>query len=77
MYIAPAHAELSAGKTIFEEKCTRCHTVGPTQFTAEAGAIQDVLKMGKIRQHRFALTEAQISALLDYIKSTRKNDVTQ
>ncbi len=77
LYFGSAHAEPSSGQQIFMEKCIRCHGSGPIQFTSDSDAIQNTLKKGNIKQHRFSLTDGNIASLLEYIASIRKSDATK
>ncbi|TCV80098.1 hypothetical protein EDC63_13011 [Sulfurirhabdus autotrophica] len=77
LYFGSAHAESSSGQQIFKERCTQCHASGPIQFTSDNDAIQNTLKTGNIKQHRFTLTDGNIASLLEYIASIRKSNATK
>ena len=76
MSFSPAHADLTAGPAAFQSKCHGCHASGPASFKTDSLAIPDMLSNGKVKPHRFTLTETQLNDLLDYIQSVRSSGTT-
>jgi len=66
-----AGAQAETGKALFESRCARCHAGGPASFRTEPEHMAPVLRPGAVHQHRFALTDSQRQALVDYLRGAR------
>ncbi len=62
---AQAEAE---GRSLFETQCARCHA-GPASLKTEVTHVAAKLRGGTVRQHRFTLSETQLNALTEYLRS--------
>lgn len=60
-------ADVSTGRTLFDNTCMRCHRSGPAGFDTPVEAMPDVLGSGTIRAHRFQLSDSQLQALVEYL----------
>jgi hypothetical protein len=72
MSISSSLAYAQDGASLFYENCARCHRDGPRSVLAPANKLEDILKSGSIRQHRFNLTNEEISIITDYINNKKK-----
>lgn len=75
--IAAAPAPNSAtpaerGAAIYDNHCIYCHDTNAARLRTPPDQVPTLLRSGKIRSHRFALEEADMQALVDYLKETGK-----
>lgn len=59
------------GESLFRENCARCHQAGPQSFSAPANKLEQILKSGSIRPHRFSLSVENIKLITDYINQKK------
>jgi hypothetical protein len=48
-----------------------CHDPRPATLKTPADKVPDLLRSGTIRSHRFTLEDADMQALVDYLKESR------
>ncbi len=63
-----AVAQAETGKTLFESNCARCHAA-PTGLKTEPDRVAALLRAGTVRQHRFTLSNTQLSAIAEYLRA--------
>ena len=61
-----------AGAALYDQNCVYCHDADPAHLKTPVDAIPGVLRTGKIRFHRFTLDDADLQALVDFMKEPRK-----
>lgn len=65
---AAKSAPADRGKAVFDSNCVRCHDAGPRSLKTPPDDVPTLLRSGNIRSHRFTLEDADMQALLDYLK---------
>ncbi len=68
MLPAVALAQADTGKMLFESRCAQCHA-GPASLKTEPDRVAALLRAGTVRQHRFVLSGAQLSAIAEYLRA--------
>lgn len=69
--VSTADTDLRRGEAVYARTCAECHGSQPSRLKAAPEQIPDLLRAGKVRAHRFRLDEADLQALVDYLKTTR------
>ena len=59
------------GAAVYDSHCATCHGSNPGRLKTPLGDVPALLQPGTIRAHRFSLEDADMQALLDYLKDTR------
>lgn len=60
-----------AGAAVYDSRCVYCHDADPAKLKTEPERVADLLRAGSIRAHRFSLDDAEMRALVDYLKASR------
>jgi hydrogenase small subunit len=70
---APAAGDTPAqrGAAVYDSNCVYCHDANPASLKTPAKDVPALLRSGKIRSHRFSLEDADMQALVDYLKEAR------
>jgi mono/diheme cytochrome c family protein len=68
MLPVPAAAQVESGRTLFQTHCARCHD-GAAKLKTEPARLAALLRSGAVRQHRFTLTDSQLDALVQYLRT--------
>lgn len=63
-----AVAQADSGKTLFESRCARCHA-DPASLKTAPDRIAALLRSDQVRQHRFTLSNTQLSAIAEYLRA--------
>ena len=58
------------GAALYDRTCATCHTSKPSRLKTPPEEVPALLRSGKVRAHRFSLGDADMQALLDYLKSS-------
>lgn len=56
------------GAQVYDSQCVYCHDADPAKLATPPEAVPELLRSGRIRSHRFTLEEADMQALVDYLK---------
>lgn len=67
----PAKSSAERGAAVYDSSCVYCHDANPASLKTPPDEVPGLLRSGKIRTHRFALEDADMQALLDYLKEGR------
>lgn len=59
------------GAAVYDSNCVYCHDANPASLKSPAHDVPALLRSGKIRSHRFTLEDADMQALMDYLKEAR------
>jgi len=59
------------GAAVYDSRCATCHT-NPASLETPPGEVPALLRSGKVRSHRFSLEDADMQALLEYLKEPGK-----
>lgn len=59
------------GAQVYDSQCVYCHDADPARLATPPDDVPALLRSGKIRSHRFSLEDADMQALVDYLKETR------
>ena len=71
---APATAGESPaqrGAAVYDSHCVYCHDADPASLKTPPVDVPALLRSGNIRSHRFTLEDADMQALVDYLKEAR------
>lgn len=60
------------GRAVYEGNCVYCHSDNPASLETPAEQVPDLLRSGEVRSHRFTLEDADMQALVDYLKESSK-----
>jgi mono/diheme cytochrome c family protein len=63
-------AQADTGAALFQQHCSRCHQ-SATNINSPSDQINNLLKAGTIRQHRFTLDDSTIQNIVTYINQQR------
>jgi hydrogenase small subunit len=64
-------ASTEPGAAVYEGNCVYCHDTNPAALKTPAEEVPALLRSGNIRSHRFSLDDADMRALVDYLKDAR------
>jgi len=67
----PATAPAERGAAVYDSQCVYCHDADPASLKTPADQTAEFLRSGKVRAHRFILDDADMQALVDYLKESR------
>src|SRR5512139_503690 len=67
----PAASSVERGAAVYDSSCVYCHDANPASLKTPPDEVPGLLRSGKIRTHRFTLDDADMQALLDYLKEGR------
>jgi len=67
----PGESRLERGAAVYDTHCVYCHDADPSRLETAPDAVPAFLRAGKIRSHRFTLDNADLQALVDYLKEAR------
>jgi hydrogenase small subunit len=59
------------GAAVYDSNCVYCHDANPASLDTPPDDVPALLRSGKIRSHRFTLEDADMQALVDYLKEAR------
>ncbi len=59
------------GAQVYDSQCVYCHDADPAKLVTPPDDVPGLLSSGKIRSHRFSLEDADMQALVDYLKEAR------
>ncbi len=59
------------GAAVYEGNCIYCHHTDAGKFNTPPDAVPALLRSGRIPAHRFSLSDADMQALVDYLKASR------
>jgi hydrogenase small subunit len=59
------------GAAVYDSNCVYCHNANPASLKTPPNDMPALLRSGKIRSHRFSLEDADMQALVDYLKEAR------
>ena len=59
------------GALVYDSQCVYCHDTDPAKLATPPDDLPALLRAGKIRSHRFILEDADMQALVDYLKEVR------
>lgn len=59
------------GAAVYDGNCVYCHDADPASLKTPSDEVPSLLRSGKIRSHRFTLEDADMQALVDYLKEAR------
>jgi hydrogenase small subunit len=59
------------GAAVYDGNCVYCHDADPASLKTPPNDVSALLRSGKIRSHRFRLEDADMQALVDYLKEAR------
>jgi len=68
----PAASSVERGAAVYDSRCLYCHDPNPASLKTPPDEVPGLLRSGKIRSHRFTLEDADMQALLDYLKEGRR-----
>jgi len=63
---------VSAGHTLFEQNCQRCHGATPA-FKTRADELAGFLRAGTVRPHRFTLSNVELEQIAAYAASLQEH----
>ena len=69
---ATAASSTQRGATVYDTHCMSCHGADPARLNTPPEEVPALLRSGKVRAHRFALDDAAMQALLDYLRAPSK-----
>ena len=61
-------SSVERGAQVYDSQCVYCHDADPAKLATSPEQVPVLLRSGKIRSHRFSLEEADLQALVDYLK---------
>ena len=64
-------SSVERGAAVYDSNCVYCHDPHPATLKTPADKVPDLLRSGTIRSHRFTLEDADMQALVDYLKESR------
>jgi hydrogenase small subunit len=64
-------SSVERGAAVYDSNCVYCHDPRPATLKTPADKVPDLLRSGTIRSHRFTLEDADMQALVDYLKESR------
>ncbi|MBU4499963.1 MAG: hydrogenase small subunit [Gammaproteobacteria bacterium] len=64
-------SSVKRGAAVYDNSCVRCHGASPASLNTPPDKVPALLRSGDIHSHRFTLEDADMQALLDYLKATR------
>jgi hydrogenase small subunit len=67
----PGKSSVERGAEVYDSNCVYCHDADPTSLKTPPNDVPALLRSGKIRSHRFTLEDADMQALVDYLKEAR------
>jgi len=67
----PGDSSANRGEVIYDSNCVYCHDADPASLKTPPDDVPALLRSGKIRSHRFTLEDADMQALVDYLKEAR------
>ncbi len=68
--LATPTATSERGAAVYDSHCVYCHDADPASLKTPPDDVPTLLRAGKIRSHRFTLEDADMQALVDYLKGT-------
>lgn len=66
-----AAAGAESGRALYESNCVYCHGGDPAGLSTPPDQVPEVLRSGNVRAHRFELDEADLRALVDFLKEPK------
>lgn len=63
--------DIERGARVYDSQCVYCHDADPAKLKTPASQVPDLLRSGQIRAHRFTLEDADLQALVAYLKEAR------
>jgi hydrogenase small subunit len=67
----PGTSSAERGAAVYDGNCVYCHDADPASLKTPPDIVSTLLRSGKIRSHRFTLDDADMKALVDYLKEAR------
>lgn len=67
----PGTSSAERGEAVYDSNCVYCHDADPASLKTPPNDVPALLRSGKIRSHRFSLEDADMQALVDYLKEAR------
>lgn len=67
----PGTTSTERGAAVYDANCVYCHDADPASLKTPPSDVSALLRSGKIRSHRFTLEDADMQALVDYLKEAR------
>lgn len=69
--VEPDTSPAQRGAAVYDSNCVYCHDTNPASLKTPPNDVPALLRFGKIRSHRFTLEDADMQALVDYLKEAR------
>ena len=76
--LAPSAADMpgasseARGAAVYDRNCAYCHEADPASLKTPADEVPALLRAGEIRAHRFTLEDADMQALVDYLRKSAR-----
>jgi hydrogenase small subunit len=67
----PAASAKQRGAAVYDANCVYCHDIDPGKLKTPPERVPALLRSGGVRAHRFTLDEADLRALVEYLKEYR------
>jgi hydrogenase small subunit len=64
----PGVSSTERGAAVYDSNCVYCHDANPGSLNTKPEEVPGLLRSGKIGSHRFTLEDADMQALVDYLK---------
>ena len=68
---APGDSPANRGAAVYDSNCVYCHDTNPASLKTPPEEVPALLRSGKVRSHRLTLEDADMQALVDYLKEAR------
>jgi len=68
---APGDSPANRGAAVYDSNCVYCHDTNPASLKTPPEEVPAFLRAGKVRSHRFTLEDADMQALVDYLKEAQ------
>ena len=59
------------GAQVYDSQCVYCHDADPAKLATPPADVPSLLRSGKVRSHHFSLEDADMQALVDFLKEAR------
>jgi hydrogenase small subunit len=67
----PGETSTQRGAALYDSNCVYCHAANPASLSTPPDDVPALLRAGKIRSHRFTLDDADMRALVDFLRVSR------
>lgn len=69
--VAGQDTSAQRGAAVYDKQCASCHGSTPARLKTPPDEVPALLRSGTVRAHRFSLADADMQALLDYLKTPK------